>query len=214
MPKIAKQDWLFFASGPRLSYDPAMSQQNRSRRRQSYNIPGHAHEVTFSCYRRYGFLKAERTCHWLAEAIQEARQSQAFWLWAFVFMPDHVHLIIYPYREEYDMGRILETIKRPVGEKAIRHLRRIDSPWLARLTRQRGSRTERLFWQSGGGYDRNITSPRTLPKMIDYLHENPLRKGLVVDPREWNWSSVRHYEGGESPLTIDPIPAEWLEVES
>jgi len=32
--------------------------------------------------------------------------------------------------------------------------------------------------------------------------------------REWHWSSVRHYEGGDSPLAIDPIPAEWLEVDA
>ena len=77
-------------------------------------------------------------------------------------MPDHVHLILYPYQEKYDIGRILESIKRPVGEKAIAYLRGIESPWLARLSRKRGSRVERLFWQSGGGYDRNITSPGTL----------------------------------------------------
>ena len=190
-----------------------MSRHNRASRRQSYNIPGHAHELTFSCYRRYAFLKAERTCTWLAEAIERARQSQAFWLWAFVFMPDHVHLILYPYQEKYDMGRILESIKRPVGEKAIAYLNGIESPWLARLTRQRGSRVERLFWQSGGGYDRNITSPRTLLRMIDYLHENPLRKKLVADPQKWHWSSVRHYAGGDSPIAIDPIPAEWIDME-
>src|SRR5207253_11478290 len=128
-----------------------------------------------------------------------------------VFMPDHVHLIVYPYAEPYSVARILETIKRPVGAKAIRYLETTSSPWLATLTRQRGQRTERVFWQSGGGYDRNITSPGTLLRMIDYLHENPVRKKLVADPREWRWSSAGHYLGGQSPISIDPIPREWLE---
>jgi putative transposase len=83
-----------------------------------------------------------------------------------------------------------------------------------RLTRKRGKRTERLFWQSGGGYDRNITSPRTLLRMIDYLHENPLRKKLVADPQDWHWSSARHYAGSASPIAIDPLPPEWLDVET
>ena len=70
----------------------------KSVHRKSFNIPGHAHELTFSCYRKYPFFKAEaRCCEWLAEAIGAARQSQSFWLWAFVIMPDHVHLIVYPY---------------------------------------------------------------------------------------------------------------------
>ena len=146
-----------------------MSFANRQSRRKSFNIVGHAHELTFSCYHRYPFLRSDRCCQWLKEAIEKARERQDFWLWAFVFMPDHAHLVVYPRGEQHDMARIFETIKRPVGTKAIAHLKAIDSPWLAKLTRQRGRRNERLFWQSGGGYDRNITSPKTLLRMIDYF---------------------------------------------
>jgi putative transposase len=192
-----------------------MSLANRQSRRKSFNIYGHAHELTFSCYHRYPFFKANRCCRWLAEAIDIARHRQNFSLWAFVFMPDHIHLIILPRADHYDMGRILENIKRPVGVKAIRHLELTASSWLAKLTRNRGQRTERLFWQSGGGYDRNITSPKTLLKMIDYLHENPVRKGLATSASAWHWSSASHYfGGGASPIAIDPIPPEWLEVDS
>lgn len=187
-----------------------MSRENRRHRRKSYNIPGHAHELTFSCYHRYPFLQAERCCNWLAESIQAAAKSQGYWLWAYVFMPDHVHLIVYPHREAYSMERILEEIKRPVGTKAIDYLHTYDREWLARVTRRRGQRTESLFWQSGGGYDRNITSPKTLARMIDYTHENPVRKCLVADPRDWMWSSAGHYYGGASLIPIDPIPPEWL----
>jgi putative transposase len=188
-----------------------MSQTSRSARRKSFNILGHAHELTFSTYQRYPFFKSDRCCQWLAEAIDVARQRQNFLLWAYVFMPDHVHLIVYPTNEEHDLGRILEAIKRHVGSKAIRYLANSSSVWLDRLTRQRGNRTERLFWQSGGGYDRNITSPKTLLRMIDYLHENPVRKNLVVSSLEWLWSSANHYAGGNSALRIDAIPPEWLD---
>jgi REP-associated tyrosine transposase len=191
-----------------------MSLANRSRRRKSFNILGHAHELTFSTYQRYPFFKSDGCCQWLAEAIDVARQRQNFLLWAYVFMPDHIHLIVYPKSEHHDMGRILEAIKRPVGVKAISYLKKSSPLWLKRLTRQRGSRTERLFWQSGGGYDRNITSPRTLLRMIDYLHENPVRKSLVLSSQDWRWSSASHYCGGTSPIRIDPIPAEWLEVDA
>lgn len=51
-----------------------MSFANRQSRRKSYNIAGHAHELTFSCYHRYPFLRAERCCQWLGEAINDARE--------------------------------------------------------------------------------------------------------------------------------------------
>jgi REP element-mobilizing transposase RayT len=43
---------------------------------------------------------SRRTCQWLAEAIDEARTQHDFALWAYVFMPEHVHLIIYPRRDQ------------------------------------------------------------------------------------------------------------------
>jgi REP-associated tyrosine transposase len=181
--------------------------------RRNYNIAGHAHELTFSCYRRFAFLRSERTCHWLAEAIRDARRTLAFDLWAYVFMPDHVHLIIWPWEADYDIAQIRSAIKQPVARRSIAFLRRESPEWIEKLTRRRGKRTETLFWQSGGGYDRNIMAPRTLARMIDYLHLNPVRKGFVANAADWLWSSARWYLGRVAgPLAIDPIPAEWVDL--
>jgi putative transposase len=147
---------------------------------------------------------------WLADAIQRARKRHAFDLWAFVFMPEHVHLIVFPRQREYKMRRILSGIKLPVADRAIRFLEKQKSPWLTRISRQRGNRVERLFWQSGGGYDRNIVTGKTLLRMIDYLHFNPVRRGLVERACDWKWSSAAWFEGGSSPIPLDPIPWEWL----
>ncbi|MFO0790895.1 MAG: hypothetical protein U0805_15665 [Pirellulales bacterium] len=91
-------------------------------RRRNFNITGHAHVLTFSCFHGFKFLRAERTCQWLAGAIAAAQNKHEFDLWAYVFMPEHAHLIIHPKREAYDIARIRHAIKHPVGEIAIRHL--------------------------------------------------------------------------------------------
>jgi putative transposase len=187
-----------------------MDWRTRDGRRKSFNTPAHAHELTFSCYRKFEFLKAERTCQWLAEAISQARVKHDFALWAYVFMPDHAHLIIHPRRAEYDIGKISASLKLPVARRAINFLQVNNSPWLSHITRERGSRTERLFWQSGGGYDRNITCGKTLLQMIEYLHLNPVRKNLVERAIDWRWSSAALFAGGDSPIPIDPIPYDWL----
>ena len=79
---------------------------HKRQHRRNYNEPGHAHELTFSCYQGFKFLQAERTCEWLAEAIEEARVESNFDLWAYVFMPEHVHLIVRPREAEYDIAAI------------------------------------------------------------------------------------------------------------
>jgi putative transposase len=189
---------------------PLMKWQDRDGRRKTYNTPGHAHELTFSCYKRFPFLRAERTCGWLAEAIEAARQKHDFDLWAYVFMPEHVHLILFPRRPNYEMRKIASSIKLPVAKRAIKFLEDSHSPWLEKISRRRGDRIERLFWQSGGGFDRNVTCGKTLLKMFDYLHRNPERRGLVERAVEWRWSSAATFEGGSSPFRVDPIPYEWL----
>jgi putative transposase len=72
-----------------------------------FNEPGHAHELTFSCYRRLPLLARDRTRVWLAEAIAAARARQQFELWAYVFMPEHVHPLVYPRRRDYQISSIL-----------------------------------------------------------------------------------------------------------
>ena len=183
-------------------------------RRRTYNEPGHAHELTFCCYHRYRFLAAERTCLWLAEAIETARAEWNFAVWAFVFMPEHVHLIVWPRRPAYEMASILRAIKEPVGRRASSHLARHAPEWLPRITQHRGRRVERHFWQPGGGCDRNIIEPRTLSAMIDYIHLNPVRRGLVERARDWQWSSAAWFEGqAGSVLFPDPIPPEWTQCD-
>ena len=149
---------------------------------------------------------------WLSEAIEESRVELNYSLWAYVFMPDHVHLIVYPHDKKPDLGVIRRSIKGPVGKKAIEYLEEHAPEWLSKITRQRGEKTERLFWQSGGGHDRNIQSSITLMKMIDYIHANPVRKGLVEAPCDWKWSSASWFAGeSENPLRVDQIPKDWLE---
>jgi putative transposase len=187
-----------------------MSSAKRIHRR-NFNEPGHAHVLTFSCYHGHKLLASERTCAWLAEAIDGARQELDFALWAYVFMPEHAHLIVWPRQRVYDIADILHAIMSPVARKAIRYMSENAPEWLPRITRTRGQKTERLFWQSGGGYDRNIVEPATLAKEIDYLHLNPVRRGLVEQAIQWKWSSAGWFNcTGDPPLMLDSIPAEWI----
>ena len=58
------------------------------------------------------------------------------------------------------------------------------------------------FWQPGGGNDRDIARTATLRSMIEYLHANPVRRGLVAKVENWEWSSARWYAG------MRPVPIE------
>jgi putative transposase len=175
------------------------------KRCKRYNDPGHAHELTFSCYTRQPFLSGDRARRWFIDAIEKARRHHSFHLWAYVIMPEHAHLLIWPTRSSYDVSSILSTIKLPVTRRAQRFVREHAPTFLERMADvQPNGDVHYRFWQRGGGYDRNSFEPATIWKQIEYIHANPVRRGLCRCAEDWYWSSAGVYAGlREVPLSID-----------
>ncbi|MGE4000551.1 MAG: transposase [Planctomycetaceae bacterium] len=141
---------------------------------------------------------------WFVDAVNRARAKHHFDVWAWVIMPEHVHVLLYPRQARYEMKDIVWSIKQPVGVNAIHWLRKYDPTYLQRLTVVTRTRTYRRFWQAGPGFDENVDEPAALPGIVDYIHHNPERRGLVERAVDWEWSSAREHSGmGPGPIPID-----------
>ena len=181
-----------------------MSDPPHRKRVKHYEVPGHAHLLTFSCYQRLPLLTNILWRTWLSRRIDAALRDHLAGLVAFVYMPEHVHLLVHPRAEEYRIGRLLFAIKRPFSFRVKKHLEERRSPLLSRLTiRTRPGVTAFRFWQEGPGHDRNLLSVENCVKAAEYLHGNPVRRGLVKTVDGWRWSSWRHYHRPNDP----PDPA-------
>jgi putative transposase len=163
------------------------------RKRVKHYDNGDARFLTFSCHNRMPLLSKPRTCQWFVDAMNDARTMHGFELWAWVIMPEHVHLLVLPNRVA--VSTILADIKRPVAQKAIAYLAEHHPNFLERITVRNKNRTYRRFWQAGPGYDENLDDPSALYEVATYIHENPVRRGLVARPGAWQWSSARDWEG-------------------
>ena len=170
-------------------------EQKRRKTIQHFNIPGHAHFLTFSCYRRLPLLNRDRSRYWIINAITQAKIKYNYSLWAYVIMPEHVHLLVYPLEQIYDISLFLKAIKMSVARKAKYYLQENKREWLDRLTLKRGPGKVFRFWQSGPGYDRNINTEEELYEKFHYIHNNPVKRELVSTPEEWAWSSASWYNG-------------------
>ena len=170
-------------------HDPNSGKSYFQKRRRRYDEPGHARELTFTCYRGFQFLCRDRTRQWLIDELAAARAQYPFDLWAYVIMPEHVHLLLYPRAPGMPVGKIVGHIKEEVARKAIGYLEEHSPEWLPRITVREGKRTRRRFWQPGGGFDRNAYEIETIHHMIDYIHANPVQHGLVERPGDWPHST-------------------------
>ncbi len=194
----------------------AMSAELGHRKRvRHYDEPGHCHELTFSCYRRMPLLTNDVWRSMLSVSINRAVKGHAFRLIAFVYMPEHVHLLVLPSDPGSRVSGLLKAVKQPFSNRIKRLLAESSSRLLRRLTvHERPGKTAFRFWQEGPGYDRNLITPKAMQASMDYIHMNPVRRGLVDEARRWRWSSCRWYveEGScrdETLPTIDGLPAEF-----
>jgi putative transposase len=190
------------------------------KRVRHYHDLGHAHELTFSCFHRWPLLTNDSWRTMLSESIDRAMQNHGYRLTAFVFIPEHVHLLICPMPDAGKIDGLLRAIKRPYSYRIKQVLFESRSRLLDRLTiQQRPGVSTFRYWQEDPGYDRNITNVSTILSMIDYLHLNPVRRGLVKSAGDWKWSSARFYltdppQQYPSLPQVHRLPAEWLDVPS
>jgi putative transposase len=159
-----------------------------------FHEPGDLHELTFSCYKRQPLLTNDAWRQQLAHCINAASEELGMRLAAFVFMPEHVHLLIAPMEPEPAIDRYLARIKQPLSTWVKQRLVEVKSPLVDRLTvEEKPGTTCFRFWQEGPGYDRNLTSPAVIEAAIKYIHMNPVRRGLVKRAIDWKWSSASWY---------------------
>ena len=170
-----------------------------------YNDPGHAHALTFSCFGRQAFLSKDGSRHWFVDAVDRARSKHGFHVWAYVIMPEHVHLLVWPPEPVYDISEILNSIKQSVSKRALLYVRLHAPAFLKRMEdRQPNGQVHYRFWQRGGGFDRNVVEPNAAYHEIEYMHNNPVRRGLCLHPEDWLWSSAADYAGLRTgPLKIN-----------
>jgi REP-associated tyrosine transposase len=159
------------------------------------NRPREPHELTFSCHdRRPLLLQIDDAMVLFGEAVVASSRRHQFDVIAFVFMPEHVHLLVYSELREYSVSSWLSAIKRPFSFRVKQLIAETNAALLESLTvRERPGKMAFRFWTEGPGYDRNVRDRKTRAEMVRYIHDNPVRRGLCKRVTDWHWSSARQY---------------------
>jgi putative transposase len=143
---------------------------------------GHDHFITFSCYHRLPFLNDDHARAVFLETLERLRERHRFHVFAYVLMPEHVHLLLDEPRELK-----LEDLFRALKTETSKRLR--------------GDRPR--FWQYRY-HDFNVFTQRKFIEKLRYAHRNPVKRGLVERPEDWPWSSYNHWLTGErGPIEIE-----------
>jgi putative transposase len=122
----------------------------------------------------------------LIGAFEQSRRKLDFSLCGYVLMPDHWHAPI-GVHDPLTISRVVQHIKW-ISARRINHNRNSTGPlW------------QHQFW------DRFVRHDKEFGHRLAYMHLNPVRKGLVKNPAEWNWSSFSNFALEQSHVARCPI---------
>ena len=146
------------------------------------------HFITCSCYRRSQLGTARRR-ELFVRILEQTRQRYQLVVVGYVVMPEHFHLLVSE-PENADLSVVMKVVKQR----------------FARRVQKRRSGAQLALWPELDGhsvwnkrfYDFNVWTERKRVEKLRYLHRNPVKRGLVLSPEQWEWSSFRAYAFGET----------------
>ncbi|WGM41021.1 transposase [Caulobacter sp. NIBR1757] len=150
-------------------------------------VPDLPHHVTQRGSRRQPiFLKAGDEKLYLQILLEECDKA-AVEIWAYCLMPNHIHLIATPSRDDGLARAIGETHRQYAG-----------------FVNRRERWTGHLFQDR---FSSSVLDERHLIAAFRYVALNPVRAGLVERPQDWPWSSVHsHLLGRDGRLVrVSPL---------
>jgi REP element-mobilizing transposase RayT len=134
--------------------------------------------VTFSTYRRWELPESVRSLV-LKHCLHDHQKK--LWMHGLVVMPDHVHLVFTPMKDEecrqFSLAEIMQGIKGA------------SSHGINTVLKRRGK-----VWEEES-FDRIMRSHENIVQKVEYICQNPERKGLILEGQEYPWLWREWVEG-------------------
>ena len=141
------------------------------------NIEKYLDQGIGACY-----LKQKEIAHIIEENLLHFADVK-YKLYAWVIMPNHVHLLLRP-KEGYSLSEIVHSCKSYTSNKANRMLNRTGKFWFPEP------------------FDRFIRDYGHFEKAFSYIERNPVRAGLCKNQSDWRFSSAWHRKNGAQTASL------------
>lgn len=144
----------------------------------------------------------------LAESVNYCRLEKGMELYAYCFMPSHIHFIFRSSNEQ--PTELLQAFKKHTAKKVIKAIesnpQESRKDWLLWMFKRAGKKQSNVsnyqFWQHHNK-PIELWSESVIKQKIDYIHNNPVECGFVTNSTDWKYSSARNYQQDNTVLEID-----------
>lgn len=141
----------------------------------------------------------------LIDAIKFYQSKKNLEVIAYVFLLEHFHMIV----KSKELIKTIRLIKMFSAKEIVKQLKVDNESQILRQLelnkKEYKTNSDYQVWQEGF-MPKEIMSDEMLNQKIEYIHYNPVKKGLVNDPADWKYSSACIYERGEKGIIELDLP--------
>lgn len=166
----------------------------------------------FTCvtHRRLPIFQTEKMKQVLVEALKQARFSSAMFYFAYAIMSDHLHIITDGKRSPSDTLRYINGVS---AKYILDHLKQNELTSSLEKLRQfkKKDGSQYSVWEHHSDKFLITSEPMFMQK-VHYIHNNPVKEGLISDPQDYKYSSARIWAGkclDDEPLEMDIKEIRW-----
>ncbi len=158
---------------------------------------------------RLPIFKTDKIKQIVCDALSEASRSGGIMIFAYVIMHDHSHLITDSARSIADVLRFTNGI---AAKRVLDYLKENSfESSLAKLHEQQKGRNHKYsLWQHHPNAF-SIFGEDTMMQKVNYIHQNPVRGGLVERAEDYRFSNSRLWRG--NPLEDEPFVTDHRKID-
>jgi len=158
------------------------------------------HFVTFTAVSWTDVFTRQAYKDMIVDSLRFYSSEKGLHVHAYVIMSNHVHLILSATPESTGLSSLIRDLKGYTSKQITAHIEsnRGESRrrWMTSMFHYHGKRNPRnkniQFWRQDN-YPSQLTDSTAISKVLQYIHRNPVKAGIVLHPTEYVYSSAKNY---------------------
>jgi putative transposase len=146
--------------------------------------------ITGSTYRKRHHFRGANRLEVLQRGLLKMADKYGWQMEAWAVFSNHYHFVAHSPRTE-DVAQSLSAMLKELHQKA--------GLWVNRLDGAAGRQVWFNYWET------RLTIQRSYLARLNYVHQNPVRHGLVPVANQYPWCSARWFERTASPAKVRSI---------
>ena len=149
-------------------------------------------------------FKDEKYCKVIIDSLNYCREHKGLLLYGLVIMLNHIHLIVSS-RENILLSNIIRDFKRHTSKQIAKMLEEYNEKLFLYVFKKATERQKSQIkvWKDEY-HPEELFSDKWFRQKMNYLHDNPVRKGFVSSAEDWKYSSARNWlQDDHSVIQLD-----------